>query len=386
MCLTLIFVAVLSAAVMAEKPTFRVKKIDNYRVECCGVGDFNNDGHLDIVAGQYIYYGPDWRKVQFREVASDIDEEGNGYAWDFMDTPLDVDGDGYLDIVTLSWHGQKVEWLKNPGKNGKEGDMWEKFTVMENGPYEMGDLWDISGDGKANDMLPNPLQTYWFSLEKKEDGTQGLVKHLVSDEEITYGSGVGDVNGDGRNDILRPGAWFEAPEDPKNGEWIRHPLSVGGADGATDHTPQILVYDVNGDGRNDIITSSAHGYGIYWYEQLEGEDQWKQHVIDKSWSQAHALTLVDLDGDGQMELVAGKRFRAHNGHDPGATEPLCVYWYKIKKDADGNVTWERNTITEGEGIGAGMVIHAVDINGDGKIDLVTVGKYGGPVIFENVTE
>ena len=79
---------------------------------------------------------------------------------------------------------------------------------------------------------------------------------------------MGDINGDGRPDIIRPGAWFEAPADPRNGKWIEHPLALGGKDGKAEHTPQIWVYDVNGDGLNDIITSSAHGYGIFWYEQV----------------------------------------------------------------------------------------------------------------------
>ena len=382
--LSLFVVAIFATTALvsyAQKPAFKIKKIDNYRIECCGVGDFNNDGVLDIVAGENIYYGPDWKKVKFREIESDIDENGDGYAWDFMDAPLDVDGDGLLDVVTLSWHGESIEWLKNPGNHDK---LWEKFLIEKHEPFETGELYDITGDGKINDVLPSPTDTLWYSLGKK-NGKQGLVKNVVSEEKFPHGAGVGDVNGDGRNDIIRPGAWYEAPADPINGEWIKHPLSLGGPDGTIDHTPVILVYDVNGDGRNDIITSSAHNYGIYWYEQLEGKDQWKQHLIDKSWTQAHALVLLDLDGDGQKELVAGKRFRAHNGHDPEEDAPLCIYWYKSKKNADGTITWERNTITEGEGIGSGMAIYAVDIDGDGGTDLVTTGKYGGPVIIENVT-
>jgi hypothetical protein len=285
-------------------------------------------------------------------------------------------------VVTLSWHGQSIEWLKNPGKDGV---LWETFLVEKNGNYECGDIHDVNGDGIAKEIVPHTQTTHWFALEKKADGMQGLVKHTVSSEKFDYGIGVGDVNGDGRPDFLRPSAWFEAPEKP-DGEWKRHAWSLGSPNGKTEHTPQILVYDVNGDGRNDVITSSAHRYGIFWYEQLEGTDQWKQHVIDQSWTQAHSLVLVDLDGDGQPELVTGKRFRAHNGSDPEANAPSCVYWYKFQRQPDKTVTWKRNTITENEGVGAGMAIYPIDIDNDGDIDLITTGKYGGPVIFENLTK
>ncbi|MDR2171430.1 MAG: VCBS repeat-containing protein [Planctomycetaceae bacterium] len=370
--------------VLAEPPQFQIKKIDSNRNECCGIGDFNKDGRLDIVSGENIYYAPDWKKVKFREIKSDINEQGNGYAWDFMDAPIDVDGDGLLDVVTLSWHGKSIEWLKNPGKN-KNDALWEKFLVEKNGNYESGDFFDVNGDGKFDEIVPNSLTTAWYAVEKKSDGTQGLVKRQVNNEKIDFGVGVGDINGDGRPDFVRPKAWFEAPAKT-DGEWIRHPLSLGGLDGKTEHTAQILVYDVNGDGRNDIITSSAHRYGIFWYEQLKEKDQWKQHVIDKSWTQAHSLTLVDLDGNKIPELVTGKRFRAHNGGDPESNAPLCVYYYNFQRNPNNNITWKRNKITENENIGAGMVIHAIDIDNDNDIDLITTGKYGGPIIFENITK
>jgi len=138
---------------------------------------------------------------------------------------------------------------------------------------------------------------------------------------MEFGAGVGDINGDGRPDILRPNAWFEAPADIRTGQWKEHPLALGAKDGRIAHTPQILVYDVNGDGLNDIITSNAHQYGIFWYEQVRDGDKisWKQHTIDDTWSQAHSLALADLDGCGVPELITGKRFMAHNGGDPTRT-------------------------------------------------------------------
>lgn len=387
-CLTVGFtmaVGFTGAGLFAQEaaPLFRMKKIDDKRYESCNIGDFNNDGHPDIIAGEYIYFGPDFtKKIRIREIQSDINEQGDGYAWDFMDAPMDVDGDGLLDVVTLSWHGQKIEWLKNPGPD-KMDSFWEIFLAEENGNFEMGDLWDIRGNGKLEGMIPNPQNTTLFTVGKKADGTTGLIRTLVCDKPMAYGVGCGDVNGDGRPDIIRPNAWFEAPEDILAGQWVEHPLSLGGPDGKTDHTPQILVLDVNKDGRNDIITSSAHQYGIFWYEQLEGKDQWKQHVIDDTWTQAHALVLADIDGDGQPELIAGKRFRAHNGHDPEEDKPQRVHYYKHAVDAEGKVVWTRFTITENEGVGSSMAIYTADLDGDGDLDLVMTSKSGGPVVFFN---
>ena len=95
------------------------------------------------------------------------------------------------------------------------------------------------------------------------------------------------------------------------------------------------VTDVNGDGRNDVITSNAHDYGIFWFEQGEGE-KWTKRLVDDSWSQGHAVTLVDLNGDGKMDILTGKRFMAHNGKDPGEREPLGIYWYEQVTNAGQN--------------------------------------------------
>ena len=184
-------------------------------------------------------------------------------------------------------------------------------------------------------------------------------------------------------DILRPNAWFEAPADIRTEKWIEHPWALTGKDGKVEDTAQIWTLDVNGDGLNDVIYSAGHNYGVFWCEQIRqgSEVQWKRHIIDDTWTQAHALTLADVNGDGVPEIVTGKRFMAHNGGDPDEFGPLGVYYYSLKRGP--TPVWTKHAITYNEGVGSGMNIVAVDLTGSGRIDIVTTGKFGGPVWFEN---
>jgi len=359
---------------------FVMHRLGSVRSEACGVADFNGDGKLDIVAGPFHYLAPDWKSTRIRALRGTVDDQGKGYVDDFANLPLDVDGDGKPDVVSCGWFSQSIAWYRNAlGATGE----WPEELADKNGNFECADLVDIDSDGKASEILPHTQQTVWYEVGALASGRRGLVRHVVSTKTMNFGAGVGDINGDGRPDVLRPDAWFEAPADPRQGKWIEHPWALGAKDGKTDHTPQILVYDVNRDGLNDVITSNAHKFGIFWYEQVrEGQNiTWKQHVIDDSWSQPHAIALADLDGDGELELLAGKRFMAHNGSDPDETAPLGVYWYKPRRGP--SPTWTKHVISYNEGVGAGMSIWVVDLDGDGDLDIVVTGKFGGPVWFEN---
>ncbi len=91
--------------------------------------------------------------------------------------------------------------------------------------------------------------------------------------------------------------------------------------------------------------------------------------------------LADLDGDGDLDLITGKRYLAHNGNDPGSAEPLGVYWYELKRK--GGATWTKHAISYRQGIGSGLNACVVDLDRDGDLDVVVTGKWGGPVYFEN---
>ena len=350
----------------AEVP-FEKRTIDLGASETAAFADVNGDGRLDIVSGDYWYQGPEWTPHKFRELPYT-----SNYVDNFSDLMVDADGDGQIDVVGCSWFNHRVVWWKNPGR-GKGA--WKEEIIENGSPVEFSFLVDLDNDGKAREVLPQfgdskfPLSWYEFRGGK-------WVRHVVSDQSYGHGIGAGDVNGDGRTDIITPKGWFEAPPDPRSGTWKFH------GDFDLGDTGFIHVLDVNGDGRKDLVTSLAHNYGIFWMERGDG-DKWTTHLIADSWSQAHSVVLADINGDGQPDLLTGKRYMAHNGHDPGEREPLGVYWYEYRKDAEGKIEWIRHVIDYSTRTGGGIQIATADIDGDGAVDFAVGGK-SGLFLFHNL--
>ncbi len=361
-----------SAANFARSPEIRFEQttIDPGISETCAIADFNGDGLPDIFSGSAWYENPSWKK----HVVRNLKEYGT-YMESLSDLPLDVDGDGRTDIVSAGWHTKSIWWSCNPGKPDA---IWRNHTVEGRFPVEFAFLVDLDNDGKADEVLPQfgdpKAPTLWYELK---GGT--LQRHAASSRTYGHGIGAGDVNGDGRADIITPEGWLEAPPNPRQEEWRLH------ADFKLGSTSFIFVIDLNQDGLPDLLTANAHDYGIFWMERRP-DQTWVKRMIDDSWSQPHALSLIDLNGDGRKDLITGKRYMAHDGHDPGEREPLGIYWYEYRLSEDGKtVQWSRHVIDYGSRAGGGMHIPVVDIDGDSDLDFAVGGK-SGLFLFRNLSK
>lgn len=373
-----------------------------FRSEGVAVGDFNKDGQLDIGAGTVWYQSPNWKMQRTGDAAPEYDPKGYSHA--FQTFADDLNSDGWTDLIVVDWPGAMTWWLENPKQPGRD---WPKHILTPVTNTESPQFVDVDGDGKL-DLLaafsPDPKdfegpERRMGFMTRKSDPLAEWKIHAVSaaaapgTKRYSHGLGLGDINGDGRKDILIPQGWWEAPTTltrsasegatptrsvsegnpaPPNApasspEWPFHAAPLG------QDCAQMHVFDIDGDGDNDVLSTAAHKIGMWWHEQLPA-GKWETHLIDDSFTQTHALCLADMNGDGLPDFVTGKRWWAHGPTgDINPGDPAVLFWFELKREG-GKPTWTPHEIDHNSGVGTQFEV--ADVNKDGLLDVVTSNKKG----------
>jgi len=381
---------------------------DQFWAEGANFGDFNHDNKMDVVSGPFWYEGPDFVRrheyapatTSFKKKKSDGSVEvipgfegalgtNNAYSECFLMFTYDFNGDGWTDILVYGFPGKEVAWYENP--KGREGH-WPQHVIFDVLDNESPGFTDITGDGKPEIVCCSRGHIGYVQADWKHPDAPWTFHPITPKGEwqrFTHGLGSGDVNGDGRPDLLEKDGWWEQPSSLANDPvWVKHAANFG-TGGA-----QMVVYDVNGDGLNDVITSlAAHMYGLAWFEQVRenGQVTFRQHLIlnpdatpnryGVQFSQGHSLAVIDMDGDGLKDIVTGKRFWAHGPTgDAEPNAPAVLYWFKLVRPAKGQADFVPQLIDNNSGIGTQVV---ADFITNKKLPDVLVGNKRGVFLFKH---
>jgi len=362
------------------------KKTLTDRYYCDGIvcGDINSDGHLDIVAGPFWYEGPDFAvSHEIYEAVPLVPEESpSNSMFSFIS---DFNHDGCPDVLVLGRvHKHTAQWYENPGNTT---DLWVSHFVFERVRGESPTLIDINGDGTP--QLVTHWEGRWGYLQPNAKSPTApweftAIGQQENWSEFYHGQGVGDVNSDGRLDLLINDGWYQQPAEPTDAGWEFHRQRFSKERGGA----QMFAYDVDADGDADVISAvSAHEWGLAWYEQrpANAPEAFNEHLImsdrarevefGAAFTQPHAVAHADVNGDGLLDIVTGKRMWAHG--PTGDIEPNAapvVYWFELSRSENGKVRYIPHMVDDKSGVG--VQITAADVNNDGKVDILTASKLG----------
>ena len=373
-------------------PNFQMLRLTPFYYSfASGAADFDRDGNMDIVSGPFIFLGPDFTKVREFYMALTTNPS-TSFSSNWLEFAGDFTGDGWPDVLLASTSGTRL--YVNPKGEPRRWDSHAPVVPPAPNVSEVSAMKDIDADGTPDLVYasagavrwakPDPANPTgpWLSTQVGEQGTYAA-----------HGIGAGDINGDGRVDILNVYGWWEQPARATTEMWTYHPHPFGRQNGrGAPGGAEMCVYDVNGDKLNDVVTSlQAHVFGLAWFEQKRdagGNISFVRHMISDNFatknaggvvfSQPHGSACADMNGDGTTDFVIGKRFFSHNESyadpDPYGAAVLYVYRTVRNKQAPGGAEFVPELVHNQSG--AGSQVLAVDLNKDVVTDLVTSGELG----------
>jgi hypothetical protein len=372
----------------SREPTFLKTRLNaEFYSEGINYGDLDRDGKLDIIAGPYWYPGPDYaEKRAFREPrATPFDISGDSDCYSVF--VHDLNQDGWLDVLSFRLPGgAEAVWYENA--KGASG-YWTEHVAYSAVDNESATFADVDADGMPELITQSNGYGGWVRPDwsrPEQPWTFDSVTEQRGWGRYTHGLGVGDVNRDGRMDLLLAEGWWEQPASPTTSPWVSHPAVFWGqeASGESYGGAQMFVDDVDDDGDNDVVTSlQAHGWGLAWFEQtgagfvehllVNTRDEEARYGV--AFAQLHALHLADLDGNGSNDIITGKRKGAHGaGLGAELDAPAVLYWFELQREPGKPPSYEPHLIDSEAGIGTQLVV--ADVNADGLLDILTAARAG----------
>lgn len=345
--------------------------------EGVAVADVNRDGKADIIAGAYWFEAPGWNKHEI--TIPRLYNPSTEFSNSFLNFSMDVNSDGWPDEIRIGLPGEEAVWYENPGKVVTH---WKMHAIISNAGNESPAFVDVDGDGRFDILCNDPIakEMIWLKSPSAKGDTNWhrylIAKGETGTNRYTHGLGFADMNNDGRKDVVISSGWWEAPAHPTASNWQFHTAAI------SDDCSQIYALNAKAGGKIDLVSASAHNYGIWWHERIDGangQTSWIHHLIFDKFSQSHGLAMADVNGDGHPDLITGKRYFAHNGKDPGAFEPAVLYWFEYKPGH--TPAWIPHMIDDNSGVGLQVLVQ--DINSDKLPDIIVANKKG-VFFFEQV--